>query len=168
MDGFQMESIESAAAAADLFISNTMAQLPNTNYTLPKLRRQIPPFYPIRWNRPAITAIGANRLLLTFTRVRQSKPPKGEFTDFARLGRLQCIDSSALLPFSLDSWRSFFIQFNLDSASPLPERIATLSILRERLIEATGRFSRLFRSRYSNVRREFPLSRSDHSPLASG
>ena len=72
-------SVEASTAAAELFLTNVMGRLSNTNYTLPQLRKSILPLYAIQWNRPTVTGIGKNRLLNFFARVRVSKLPKIEF-----------------------------------------------------------------------------------------
>ena len=37
-------SVEASTAAAELFLTNVMGRLSNTNYTLPQLRKSILPF----------------------------------------------------------------------------------------------------------------------------
>ena len=136
MEGFPVTSSASRAAAADLFLGNLMGRLPSTNYTLPQLRRSILPFYSILRDVYVLTAIGENRLLRLFSRVRLSKLPKGEFIAFTRLIRLNGNDSAVLFHFPLDTWRPLIINFNLDSKVPLPEWSGALTHLRGKLIES--------------------------------
>ena len=55
-------SIEAAAAAADLFISNLMGKLSTLGYKLSQIRHAILPFRSIHWNRKVIIAMGNDRI----------------------------------------------------------------------------------------------------------
>ena len=82
-------SAEASTAAAELFLTNVMGRLSNTNYTLPQLRKSILPLYAIQWNRSILTGVGKNRLLDFFARVRISKLPKNEFVELAKFIRVE-------------------------------------------------------------------------------
>ena len=62
---------------------------------------------------------GKGRLLRTFDRVRISMFPKEESIQFATSIRLRSNDSVVIFPFTLDSWISLIIRFNLDNSLPL-------------------------------------------------
>ena len=135
MEGVPVSSVEARVAAADLFVANLMGKLSSINYTLPRLRRSILPFYSILWGAHALVALGENDYYVCLPTLRSSKLPKGEFVDFTKLARLNRNDSSILAPFSLDTWRSAIVKFKLDSETPLPEWIGVIIHLVGKLID---------------------------------
>ena len=64
-----------------------------------------------------------------FVRARISKLPKEKFHQFATTIRLKSNDSAVISSFSLDSWRSLIIRFNLDNSLPLAEWLGALHFL---------------------------------------
>ena len=136
MGGCFAVSIEAAASAADLFISNLMGQLSTWGYKLSQIRNAILPFHSIHRNRKVIIAIGNGRILRMFARLRQSELPKGEFVRFLKSILRQCDDRATLFPFCLSGRRSLISRFNLDSEVSLLGWSEALSALKSKLIES--------------------------------
>ena len=87
------------------FLANLVGDLSSINYTTAQLRRSLLPFYSILWGTRVLIALGWNRLLRMFARLRSTKLPKEGFIELDKLTRLNRNDSSILRPSPIDSWR---------------------------------------------------------------
>ena len=96
--------VVATSAAADLSAIHLVRLLNSIDYTIPQLRKAIPPIYAIRRNLLILTGDGGGwggRLLRFPERAQMSILTKAEFVSSVRSIRVADNDGSALFPFSL-------------------------------------------------------------------
>ena len=115
-----------ALSMGELYISNSAVRLTPLDYTPRKSRRSAPQFYALTCARQLLTSIGRGRLLRMFDRVRTSDFPDDERLQLATLTRWRPKESAVISPFTLDSWRSLIIRFNLDKSLQSSDRLGAM------------------------------------------